>query len=391
MTLDLERLRRDTPACARLIHLNNAGASLSPAPVVEAVVDYVRLEAEIGGYEAAARELDALRRPYEAAARMLNCHPDEIAVVESATRAWQLAFAAVPLAPGDRILTSMAEYGSNYMGMLHASAHRGVRIDVVPDDEHGQLSVDALRAMMDERVKLVAVTHVPTNGGLVNPAAAIGAVAREYGVMFLLDACQSVGQMPVDVEAIGCDLLGTTSRKYLRGPRGVGLLYLRRSVWDRLRPALPDIKSADWVDAGEYHHHSGPAGFETYEISHAAKVGLGVALEYALHVGIGAIWERVRALGEALRTALTAIDGVAVHDLGIERCGIVTFSVDGQDPASVRDDLSGRGINVWITEAPATRLDMDRRGLTSLVRASVHYFNTDEELARCCEAVSTLD
>jgi len=388
--LNLERARRDTPACARVAHLNNAGAALSPQPVVDEVVDYLRLEAEIGGYETAARELDRLRRPYTAAAAMLNCDAEEIAVVESATRAWQLAFAAIPLAPGDRVLTSMAEYGTNYMGLLHAVAHRGIVVDVVPDDDDGRLSVEALREMIDERVKLVAVTHVPTNGGLVNPAAAIGAVTREHGITYLLDACQSVGQLPVDVEEVGCDFLGTTSRKYLRGPRGVGILYVRRSQWDRLVPALPDIKSADWIDAGHYRHHPGPRGFETYEISHAAKAGLGVALEYALDIGIHAIWERVRRLGDDLRAGLAAVDGVTVHDLGTQRCGIVTFAVRGHDPAAVRVALSAAGVNVWTTDAPATRLDMDRRGLASLVRASVHYYNTDDELARCCEGVAAL-
>ncbi|MFN2606901.1 MAG: aminotransferase class V-fold PLP-dependent enzyme [Acidimicrobiales bacterium] len=388
--IDVEAARADTPGCALVAHLNNAGAALPPTPVVEAVVAHLRREAAIGGYEAAAEAADALERPYPAAAALLGCRPDEVAVVESATRAWQAAFLSVPLAPGDRVLTSAAEYGSNVVQLLHSARGRGVSVDVVPDDAFGQVDVDALAAAVDERVKLVALTHVPTGNGLVNPAAEVGRVARVAGVTFLLDACQSLGQLPVDVGAIGCDLAVGTSRKFLRGPRGVGLLYARASTVDRLRPALVDLRSASWDAADRYHLRDDARRFEAWEISAAAKVGFGVALDYARARGVDAIWARVAALAADLRAALGDVPGVQVHDRGAVRGAIVTFSVAGHEPAAVRDALHRSGINVWVTDAGQARFDLDRRGISALVRASVHYYNTAHEVDRCVAAVAAL-
>jgi cysteine desulfurase/selenocysteine lyase len=388
--IDVARARAETPGCGSVAHLNNAGAALQPRPVLDAVLSHLALEARLGGYEAAERNAAAVERPYGALAQLLNCSPSEIAVVESATRAWQAAFLSVPLEPGDRVLTSAAEYGSNYLQMLHSAARRGVSVEVVPDDASGQLSVDALADALDERVRLVAVTHVPTGGGLVNPAAAVGRLARAIGALYLLDACQSIGQIPIDVEEVSCDFLTATSRKYLRGPRGAGLLYARATTAGRLEPALPDLRSATWETAERYAFRPDARRFEAWEMPIAAKIGLGVAVDYALAWGLPDIWDRVRKLGDELRRGLAELPGVAVHDLGVERCGIVTFSVRGRDPEEVRRTLGAAGVNVSVAEAGSARLDFDQRHLSAVVRASVHYYNDDADLDRCCRAVAAL-
>src|SRR5919107_767585 len=323
---DLARARRDTPGCEEVLHFNNAGASLMPEPVLEATVSHLRLEARIGGYEAAARAREEIKRVYGATAALIGCRPDEVAVIENATRAWDMAFSSIPLGPGDPIPTAMAEYASNYIAFLQVARKTGAKVEPVPNDEHGQLSVEALREMVDERVKLIAITHVPTNGGLVKPAAGGGKVAREAGVLYLLDACQSIGQVPIDVETIGCDLLSATGRKYLRVPRGTGFLYVRREILEDLEPPFLDLHAAEWTASDRFEIRADARRFENWETNFAGKVGLGVAIDYALDIGLDAIRERDYGLAEILRTRLSEIPGVTVRDIGKERCGIVTFT-----------------------------------------------------------------
>lgn len=390
MTFDLERARRETPGCEHVLHFNNAGAALMPRPVLDATIAHLQLEARIGGYEAAAQARERVERVYDAAAALLGCARDEVAVVENATRAWDMAFYSVPLGQGDRILTAAAEYASNYIAFLQVARKTGATIEVIPDDEHGQISIEALRGALDERVKLIAITHVPTNGGLVNPAAAVGKVAREAGALYLLDACQSVGQMPIDVKAIGCDMLSTTGRKYLRGPRGTGCLYVRREILGRLEPPLLDLHAAQWVARDTFEMRPDARRFENWETYYAGKIGLGVAIDYALQWGTDNIRARISALAEALRARLNGLPGVTVRDKGAERCGIVTFTVDGKPPEEIRDRLAERRINVTVSSFRSTRLDMEARGLAGLVRASVHYYNSQEEVERFCATLAAL-
>jgi cysteine desulfurase / selenocysteine lyase len=385
--IDVERARADTPGCEHVAHLNNAGAALPPAPVLEAVVEHLRREATIGGYEAATERAGRLERTYDAIAALLHCERDEIAVVENATRAWDMAFYALRFAPGDRILTTEVEYASNYIALRQVADRTGAAIEAIPDDADGQVDVDALAAMLDERVKLVSLVHVPSHGGLVNPAAAVGRLTRAAGVPLLLDACQSVGQMPIDVGALGCDMLSATGRKFLRGPRGTGFLYVRRELIERLEPPLLDLHAAEWLEDGGYRIRPDARRFENWEGNVAAKIGLGVAVDYALDRGLEHIRVRVYALAAALRERLEAIDGVTVHDLGRERCGIVTFSVAGRSARAVADALRAQRVNVSVSPRSYSRADFARRGLADIVRASVHYYNTEAELDRLIAAL----
>lgn len=390
LSLDIAALRADTPGCKRVAHFNNAGAALAPRPVLEAQVAHLRLEAEIGGYEAAARAAAAAERPYAALAAMLNCAPDEIALVENATRGWDMAFYAVTLGPGDRVLTARAEYASNYLAFLQRARQTGAVVEAIPDDACGQVDTAALAAMLDARVRLIAITHVPTNGGLVNPAPEIGRIARAAGVPFLLDACQSAGQLPLDVEVLGCDMLSATGRKYLRGPRGTGFLYVRRALLERLEPPFIDLHAARWTAPDRYELRGDARRFENWECNVAARIGLGVAVDYALALGLPAIAARIRGLAERMRRELAAIPGCTIRDLGRERCGIVTLTLEGLPAPAIAEALAGEGINTSVSTLGSTRLDMAGRGLDAVLRASVHCYNTEEEVDRLAEAVHRL-
>ena len=390
MSFDLSRARGETPGCQTVLHFNNAGAGLMPQPVRDAVIKHLKLEAEIGAYEAEARSHDAVEHVYDAIAALIGCSRDEVAVVENATRAWDMAFYSLPLGPGDRILTAEAEYASNYIAYLQVARRTGARVEVVPDDEHGQISIDALRNAIDDKVKLISITHVPTNGGLVNPAAEVGKVARESGVLFLLDACQSVGQLPINIDEIGCDMLSATGRKYLRGPRGTGFLFVRKSLISRLEPVLLDLHAADWVSRDEYVIRPDARRFENWEGNIAGKIGLGVAIDYAMEWGLKNIWTRISDLASTLRAGLRAIPGLTVRDRGAQQCGIVSFTAEGREPEEIRRELSAEKINVWTSPLHFTRLDMSRRGLGSVVRASVHYYNSEQEVERFCEVLARL-
>ena len=244
--------------------------------------------------------------------------------------------------------------------------------------------------MMDGRVKLIAITHVPTNGGLVNPAAEIGQVARQAGVLYLLDACQSIGQMPINVTAIGCDMLSATGRKYLRGPRATGFLYVRRGLIEQLEPPLLDLHAATWVARNRYRIRADARRFENWEANYAGKIGLAMAIDYALEWKLETIWTRVSSLATSLRSRLNDLPGVTVRDLGAVQCGIVSCTVEGKEPHDVRQALWARKINVWVSEPSSTRLDTEARGLSGLLRASVHYYNSEEEVERFCEALAAI-
>jgi cysteine desulfurase / selenocysteine lyase len=389
-TFDVERARRETPGTRNVAHLNNAGAALPPTCVSKAVIDHLRREAAIGGYEAAAEAHHRVEHTYEAIARLIGSRTDEIAVVENATRAWDMAFYGLEFHPGDRILTARAEYSSNVIAFLQVARHTGAVIEVVDDDETGQVSVDDLRRRLDSGdgpVKLVAITHVPTQGGLVNPAREIGLATREAGVPYLLDACQSVGQLPVDVTDIDCDFLSATGRKYLRGPRGTGFLYVRRSMIDQLEPPFLDLHAARWTAADAYDIRPDARRFENWETNYAAKIGLGTAVDYALSWGIDAIAERVTTLAGRLRNMLRQVDGVTVHDQGQRQCGIVTFTLAGVPAQEVQHQLTRHGVNVSVSLVEYARLDLSHRELPDLVRASVHYYNNADELERLIQAL----
>jgi selenocysteine lyase/cysteine desulfurase len=388
--VDVEALRAATPGCVHRLHLNNAGAGLLAQPTLDAMTAHLRLEAEIGGYEAATAAQDAIGAAYAGIAGLLGGRAEEVALFDNATHAWNAAFYSVPLGPGDRILTGRAEYGSNVLAYRQVAQRTGAELVVVPNDRHGQLDTSALARLVDERTRLIGVSHVPTSGGLVNPAAEIGRIARAAGALFLLDATQSVGQFPVDVDAIGCDLLTATGRKFLRGPRGTGFLWVRTTALERLDPYVAEIDSATWDSVRGFTWAGGARRFESWESSYVNILGLGAAVRQALHLGTDAIGERTAMLGARLRGQLDELPGVSTHDLGEVRCAIVTARIQGVPAADAAAALSRAGVNVSITVAEHSPLDTEERAIHPLVRFSPHYYNTEEELDRAARLVATI-
>jgi len=381
LTVDeIEAARAATPGCGEVIHLNHAGSSLPPQTVLDAQIGHLWAEATIGGYEAAAAATDRCDAVYDSIGALVGARSHEIARMEHATAAWNAAFWSVPMEPGQTIVVHDHEYGANIVGFLAAAQRRGVVIERVPNDPSGQVDVDAVADRLDRfDVALVSLTHVPTNGGLVNPAADIGALTRAAGVPFLLDACQSVGQLHIDVGEIGCDLLSATGRKYLRGPRGTGFLYVSDAIVERLTPSQPDHHGTELVAGDRFEWRDGARRFEYWEHSVAGWLGLGAAVDNALGWGIDRIEATVTERAEQLRAMLVDA-GLTVYDEGEQRCGIVTCATDAVVSGELRQLLARHGINTASTLADSSRWDVERRHLPELLRMSVHYTTTTEEL-----------
>lgn len=382
MSLDIDRLRAETPGCAHVLHLNAAGSSLPSRRTLDATLDHLRLEAEIGGYEAADRARPVLDGFYPSIAKLIGAEADEIAYVENATRAWDLAFYSLDFKPGDRILTCVSEYSSNYISYLQMAKKTGAEIVVVPDDRHGQIDVAALERAIDKRTKLVSISHIPTQGGLVQPAEAVGKIVNDAGILYLLDACQSVGMMPVDVKKIGCDFLSATGRKYMRGPRGTGFLYARTRSTSQIEPIFLDNHAARWSGDNDYTVIGDAKRFENWERYFAGVIGLKVAADQSNELGMPAVWARLRELADGLRARLAPLKGVTLTDLGVTKGAIVTFAVEGADHNALKQTLRDQGINVSVSTQFSSRLDLKGRGLRDVMRASVHVYNTEAELDR---------
>ncbi len=382
--LDVARLRADTPGCAGVIHLNNAGAALQPSVVTDTVVAHLRREEAIGGYEAFAEAADRLAAVYAAVGRLVNVDPERVALVESATAAWDRGLQAIAFSehfePGDRFLVSSSEYASNVLPLLQLARRTGGRVEFIPDGPDGTLDVEALGEMLDERVRIVSVNHAPSQNGLLNDVVGVGDTLRIHGspAWYLVDACQSVGQLPVDMGRIGCDVLSATGRKFLRGPRGTGFLVVSQRMLDDTEPFPVDLHAATWTTEEEYALSPGGRRFESWEKSCALLLGMGAAVEYALACGIGELRERIAFLAERLRAGLREIDGVVVRDRGEVRTGIVTFSA--ADPAAIVSALRANGINTSFSPPDYARHDFSAHGVTGLVRMSPHAYNTESEI-----------
>eukprot|EP00919_Chromeraceae_sp_WS-2016_P011520 GHVR01026927.1.p1 GENE.GHVR01026927.1~~GHVR01026927.1.p1 ORF type:complete len:407 (+),score=24.35 GHVR01026927.1:109-1329(+) len=380
---DIVKLRTDTPAAAVQIHFNNAGSSLMPDPVFEAMQSHLALEREFGGYGAESMATDAVADFYPAMAQLLNAKASEIAFAANHTRAWEMGLRSIDWQAGDRLLIHDSAYTSNYLAFLHLVKTKGIVLDKMPSDADGIIALDDIESLITPRTKAIALTHMPTFNGSIQPAAALGKIAKAHGLIYIVDACQSVGQAQVDVEAIGCDILAGTGRKWLRGPRGTGFLYVRDSVIDTLSPPLIDNISAVQTSADNFKWVGGAKRFETYERHVAGQIGLGVAARYASEIGPENIETRVQSLAQTLRSKLSALP-LSILETGLNLSGIVTFRSKTVDTKQIISSLWDKRMAVSYVSPHQVSLREDG------VRASIHYYNTEDEIERFCEALSDL-
>ena len=387
---EIQQFRAETKGTTERLHFNNAGASLPPDVVLETVVNYLTEEATYGGYETEYKYNAQLANTYALIARLINADVNEIAIVENASTAWWLAFNGIDFKAGDEIITSEMEYVTNLISFINAKKTYGIELKVIPNDEQGNFSLAALEETISPQTKLIAITHIASTTGGMLPIVEIGKIARKHGVLYLVDACQSVGQVPVDVREIDCDMLSVTGRKYLRAPRGTGFLYVRKAIQDKLKLQFMDGFTTQWVSETDYKVRDDARRFEMYEKNRALILGLGKAVEYALTIGVDRIWQRVQYLANTLRIQLRSIEGITVHDFGDEQCGIVTFTISGVDSAIVKTKLAEKQINVSVGQAKSTLFFMNKHHLSSVVRASVHYYNTEDEIKTMCNALRYL-
>lgn len=388
--IDLEAVRAETPGCVDKVFLDSAGSSLPPQRVVDVQVAHLLREAEIGGYAAAAERAGDLASTRTSLERLLGAAADSVALTDSATRGWGQFVSALAWRPGDRVLITGSEYASNAIALLQRRGLDGISVEVVPDDPMGRVDLTALESMLDERVRLVSLVHAPTHNGLVNPVREVVELAHGHGALVLLDACQSVGQIAIDVGSWGIDALSASGRKWLRGPRGTGFLYVRPELLESLEPPALDMRGATWTGRDTYDVHPGAARFELWEADIAARLGLASAVDLLLELGSETVEETVAARAEGLRERLRPLPGVEVHDAGERLSGIVTFTVAGLDPSDVKQRLADDRVAVSVSHASSTLLDMTSRGLDSVVRASPHYFVSEDQLDLAARSVMRL-
>jgi selenocysteine lyase/cysteine desulfurase len=387
--LDLDLIRADLPNPGAVIHLDNAGSSPSPDPVLEVMHAHLKLEQELGGYRAQDLTVEAQDRFYTQTARMLGCQPQEIAFTDSATRSYDMAVYGMPIRPGQTVLLGPTEYASNHISIIQRCRSVGARWQVMPSDENSLVDSEALAdLLMHLDVALVTVSHVPTNGAAVQPIAEIGKLTRAAGVPFVVDACQSVGQLALDVEMIGCDVLSFTGRKFLRGPRGTGGLFVRSGFMHLIEPPMLDLFSAELISVTDYRMRDDCRRFETWEYNVAAKIGLARAIQYYLALGVEAVQERVQMLAARLTESLSTIANLRIHDSVPGQCGIVTLTHPAISPVEMHRMLAKSGVFSTASGADNSWLDKEGAGSRSVLRLSPHYFLSEDEIDR---AVSSLE
>lgn len=382
----------------RPVFLNSAGSSLPDKRVVDRMRSHLELEATIGGYEAANAAEHDLALFYQRAAGLVEAEPDDMAFMDGGTRAWNsIVYSTLGLEAGDEIVTAPSEFGSNLVSLLDVAHRHGATIRMARVNERGAIDRAHLATLLNRRTRLVAISLINAHTGTVNDLDGLDIEVRAItnGALYVVDACQAVGQIPVSVRRLGCDVLTATGRKWLRGPRGTGFLYVRSSVRDRLRPPTLDQANAGLVTPGsypdsEFSFREDALRFETWERSIAAVLGLSEAILIVDELGIDNIHLEVARLAKRLRAALVDVDGVDILEDVEEASGIVCVAPASAAPWDLVPAMSEVGFSVgmmprWV-DGPAFAGPSHR----SALRLSPHFFNTNDEIDAAAQALAPL-
>ncbi|MCB0491236.1 MAG: aminotransferase class V-fold PLP-dependent enzyme [Cyclobacteriaceae bacterium] len=390
--MNIDEIRKDTPGCASKIHFNNAGASLPTSAVTDAIRDYISFESLTGGYEAADIKKAEIQEFYNSAARLVNTHENNIAFTSSATNSFSLALSSIPFERGDKVLIANEDYISNQIAFLSLQHRLGIQLIRAKSLSTGGVDLDDMEGLINKHhPKLVSLTHVPTNTGLIQPVEAVGKMCNDKGILYLVDACQSVGQIPVDIKKIGCDFLTATMRKFLRGPRGAGFLYASdRVLKEKLTPLFVDMRGAEWTGADTYEVRMNAKRFEEWELPYALVVGSKEAINYALNLGIENIAERNKTLCGILRAKLNSIE-LKVLDLGKHQSSIITIEMPGRQPNEVLEYLRAININTSTTHRSNAQIDFASKKVDWALRISPHYFSTEDEIDSLIQSLEDLN
>jgi selenocysteine lyase/cysteine desulfurase len=381
-TEELDRLRAETPGTKERIHFNNAGAGLMPKPVSDAIHQYLELESQIGGYEASAMKIREIQGFYSSTAQILNTKARNIAYTSNATDSYSKALLSIVFEQGDIILTTRQDYVSNQIAFLQLQKRFGIQIIRAANAPNGAVDLNDMEALIKQHhPKLVAVTHIPTNSGLIQPVAAIGEFCEQQDILYLVDGCQSAGQLELDMQQIKCDFFSVTMRKFMRGPRGAGYLYVSDKVLEKnLEPLFVDLRGASWTAPNEYELGHSAKRFELWEKPYALMLGSKAANEYALDIGMAKIEERVKFLAHKLRADINELGSFRVLDEGPELGGIVTITAENLQAKQVKHVLDAANINVAISPLEAALIDFQDKRVDWAIRISPHYYNTEQEI-----------
>ncbi|WP_278381310.1 aminotransferase class V-fold PLP-dependent enzyme [Chryseobacterium arthrosphaerae] len=379
--MDLNTIRQDTIGCSDKIFLNSAGSSLMPKIVVETITNYLYHEQKIGGYMAAGRNAESIGQFYEEAAKLINTRPSNIAFVNSSTDGYAKALSSIPFEKGDCIITTNDDYISNQIAFISLQKRFQIKIIRAANLPDHELDLeDFERLIRKHQPKLIAVTHIPTNSGLVQNVEAVGKLCRQYDILYLVDACQSVGQRVVDVEKINCDFLTATGRKFMRGPRGTGFLYVSdRVLHADMAPLFLDSNGAQWTEFDHYLLNGTARRFELFERSNALLMGFKEALRYANTIGMAAIENYNRELSRKLRTNLQN-SGYRILDQGNQLSSIVTFCQKDNKIDKIQKVLNENSVFFTVSNKTNALIDFTFKNVDHAIRLSPHYFNTAEEI-----------